>query len=246
MQKLSLFSITYFACIASALVNYSQFVTAQTQIAAPATPDCGSDVLLVCDQSTIQIDLDSIGSICGGTNTYWWRNENEAVPGISNAWLYQFCNGDTAITFWTDQNPDGYSWEMQPADDGTLDIKGEVNVDDSLCYDFEIKSSLPNEETVTIAGIDFDQSAGRLFLISTERNEVNIKQLDNDLTGASAFDTKSVAIRNPDINSFFTNQVSSEDISLTNGIRGVKQDQCGGDSIMDTNVPFYSGSLRDQ
>lgn len=245
MRKPSLFSTVYILYLLSVLVSYSQLVSAQTQVAAPVVSDCRGGLITVCNQSTIQIDLAATEGSCGARNIYWWSNDSDAVQGIFNAWLYQFCSDDSPITFWIDEKPNGQNWAMQSTEDGFLVIEGEINAAHSLCYGYEIKSSLPDGETVTIAERDFNPSAGRLFLISTKNGELHIKQLDHDLSGVSAYDIKIMAVRYPDINSFFKRRANNEEASSTIGILDAERG-CESYSIFGSNHPSFIGDLSGQ
>ena len=165
------------------------------------------------------------------------------MPGIVEASLYLYCDEDRTITFWVDQKPIGHSSQMQLDDDGSLIVNGEFRVGTSVCY--EIVSSGSDEKTVTINDSKYSSKAGGLFLISTRNSELSVEQVNYDLTRISAFDIRLMAVRYPEITSFFVQQSSISDTDSLSDSRDTEQRQCegGGDS---EGIPFYVGRLREQ
>ena len=243
MLKPSLFSTILAASLLSVVVSHSQSATAQTQQTLPGASDCGSEIVVVCDDGLFQFNLIRGEAGCNLSNIFWVRNDFDDVPGIYEASLYQFCDEDSAITFWFDQKPNGYSSQMQPDADGSLIINGEFKVGSTVCY--EIVSSGPDEKIVTINDSKFNTKAGGLFLISTKNSDLSVEQVNYDLTRISAYDIRLMAVRYPEITSFFVQQTSITSADSVSDSSNTKQRQCEGDSGS-IGISFGIGSLNQQ
>lgn len=241
MLKPSLFSTILAASLLSVVVSHSQSATAQTQQTSLGESDCGSEFVVVCDDWLVQINFPRGEPGCGRSNISWTRNDFDEVPGIYQASLHQYCDEDSAITFWIDKKPNGHSSQMQSDADGSLIINGKFRVGSSICY--EIVSSGPDEKTVTINDSKFSTKAGGLFLISTKNSELSVKQVNYDLTRISAYDLRLMAVRYPEITSFFVQQTSITGADSVSDSSDTKQRQCESDS---GSTLFYTGSLNQQ
>ena len=241
MLKPSLFSTIFAASLVFVVVSHSQPATAQTRQISPNESDCGREIFVVCDDGLIQLNLYRGEAGCNFSNIFWNRNDFDDVPGIYEASLYQYCDEDSAITFWVDQTPNGHSSSIQADAEGSPIIDGEFRVGSSICY--EIVSSGPDEKTVTINDSKFSTKAGGLFLISTKNSELSVKQVNYDLTRISAYDLRLMAVRYPEITSFFVQQASITGADSVSDSSDTKQRQCEGRSGF---IAMYIGSLNQQ
>ena len=243
MLKPSLFSTILAAFLVFVVVSHSQPATAQTQQISPNESDCGSEIVVVCDDWLVQLNLTPGEASCSTSNIFWSRNDFDDVPGIYEASLYLYCDEDRTITFWIDQKPNGHSSQMQLDADGSLIINGEFRVGSTICY--EIVSSGPDEKTVTINDSKFNTKDGRLFLISTKNSDSSVEQVNYDLTRISAYDIRLMAVRYPEITSFFVQQTSITSADSVSDSSNTKQRQCEGDSGS-IGISFGIGSLNQQ
>ncbi len=141
----------------------------------------------------------------------WSPTDANPMPGIDQAyistfWIPQFTKSrHPVLLLWFDTYGAKAAWhERTDGFDGKL---GDIAIE------FHLASETSDDGTVTIAGTDYDTKKGSLFLISTEREDPVVKQLDRSVAdldiltvGESSTDKdklKALARSDSDISTFF-------------------------------------------
>lgn len=155
---------------------------------------------------------------CGTGSLSWSENDFVEVPGIYWASLKTYCRGGIEITIWTDFESSFLGGSERAKSNGRMIVDGDsfqggngsnrvitgrLEATAKIAYEFEV---FGNDEGIGhINEFEFDLKNGGLFLIASNGNDIDIKQVHYNTAGISAQDLQLLAIQHTEIRTFFEN-----------------------------------------
>ncbi|MDA1372933.1 MAG: hypothetical protein O2971_19565 [Proteobacteria bacterium] len=155
---------------------------------------------------------------CGAGSLSWSENDFLEVPGIYWASLKTYCRGGVEITIWTDFESSFFGGSERAKSNGRMIVDGDsfqggngsnrvitgrLEATAKIAYEFEV---VGNDEGIGhINEFEFDLKNGGLFLIASNGNDIDIKQVHYNTAGISAQDLQLLAIQHAGIRTFYEN-----------------------------------------
>lgn len=154
---------------------------------------------------------------CGSGTLAWGNNEYQEIPGIYWAYIKNYCNNGIEITIWTDftttmfgSNSEARLQGREITDNDGLqrtDINGDrvvsgfIEANAKVQYDFTVNSNGLGKGYIN--DVEYDLHDGTLFLIATNGNIVEVRQVEYNLASIGTEDITLLATRHPEITEFF-------------------------------------------
>jgi hypothetical protein len=179
------------------MIRIRQILTSLVAMAMLSLPGCGTPT------SNPSFAISSSGS-------GWNYDSDDPIPGVHNgsAKRVTFDSGfpsDTTVVVWCDRDID--EWHGNSKENGAVN-EGHFQLEEGARVDFRFQTvDGTTMSEATIDGQTYDADDGLLFLISTQSDDIHLKQLDvkiRDFPPKNPAENEDSSLNNSDIVKFFT------------------------------------------